>query len=451
MKKLLFFTVPLLTLCLFISSCKKDDDEVMPPSTDIVQLARDNGLTAFASAIEKAELADDLQAMGPFTIFAPTNEAFTNLLQAVGQSSIDDLPPPVLEKILLYHVINAEVLSTEVSPGAVTTLEGSDINLDNTEGITVNNVKVITPFDLEASNGVIHTLEEVLVPSSIAQFVNTVLEPAYFNKDFTSLITAASKADLVETLLNTPDLTIFAPSNAAFTEAGIDPSSTDKETLVAVLTYHVLGSKVLSKDLTREAKTLNGNNLYFSLVSAGNFINGNTEIVAVDIESGTGVVHVIDKVLLPPVGNIVETAVGLAENGEFNILVDALKRTADEGAEDQNLISVLSGDGPFTVFAPTNAAFQALLDSNEDWNSLYDIPLNFLITVLTYHVVPARAYDKDLAGALDENQQLPTAQGQKITIDLNTLTINADTKIIGVNTNATNGVIHVIDKVLLPQ
>ena len=132
-------------------------------------------------------------------------------------------------------------------------------------------------------------------------------------------------------------------------------------------------------------------------------------------------------------------------------MVAALQRTADEGTPEQNLLTVLSGDGPFTVFAPTNSAFQDLLDSSSDWNSLGDIPLETLIAVLTYHVVPARAYDKDLAGAVDSNSQLPTANGQNLTFDLENFTINGDVGIIGVNTNATNGVIHVINKVLLPS
>ena len=188
----------------------------------------------------------------------------------------------------------------------------------------------------------------------------------------------------------------------------------------------------------------------FSKSGSNVYINGNSTVVAVDIQSGSGVVHVIDKVILPPSGTLVETAIKLSASGEFTSLIAALTRTANEGTAAQNLITVLNGAGPYTVFAPTNAAFKALLDSNASWNTLNDIPLATLIAVLTYHVVPAKAYDKDLATALDANKQLPTANGKKITIDLATLKINNSATIVGVNTNATNGVIHVIDKVLLP-
>ncbi|MBT8189155.1 MAG: fasciclin domain-containing protein, partial [Bacteroidia bacterium] len=135
---------------------------------------------------------------------------------------------------------------------------------------------------------------------------------------------------------------------------------------------------------------------------------------------------------------------------EFTSLIAALTRTANEGTAAQNLITVLNGDGPFTVFAPTNAAFQALLDSNSDWNSLNDVPLDALISVLTYHVVPARAYDKDLAGAVSATGEISTANGGNLTFDLTALTINSTTNITDINYNATNGVIHVIDSVLIP-
>ena len=130
------------------------------------------------------------------------------------------------------------------------------------------------------------------------------------------------------------------------------------------------------------------------------------------------------------------------EAGTFKTLATALT--------EAKLVETLKGDGPFTVFAPTNAAFQAVLDSNDNWDSLDDIPLATLITVLTYHVVPGRAYDKDLKGLVDINGELPTAAGQNIALDLNNMFINQTTKIVGVNVNTTNGVIHVIDNVLLP-
>jgi transforming growth factor-beta-induced protein len=453
MKTKIFLSALLVTAISF-AGCNKDDDDKTPTPVEknnIVELAQANGFNSLATALTITGLVDDLQGDGPFTVFAPTDEAFANLLQTIGQSDINDVPEDVLTQILLYHVVSGNVMSSQISDGDVATLEGTNVMLSTMNGIMVNDATVKMPFDVEASNGVIHTVDQVLVPASIAQFVNTLLEPAFFNRNFTTLVAAAVKANVVTTLLTTPNLTIFAPTNDAFSAAGINPADIDAETLAAVLTYHVVGAKVMSNEIPAEAATVNGKSIYFSLTSGGNYINGNTEITGVDIESGTGVVHVINNVLLPPSGNLVETAIALTSDGEFTSLVAALQRTADEGTPEQNLLTVLSSDGPFTVFAPTNAAFQALLDSNMGWNSLNDIPLDLLINVLTYHVVPARAYDKDLPAAIDANSELPTAQGQKLKIDTMNFTINETSSIVAVNTNATNGVIHVIDQVLLPN
>lgn len=452
MKKLPIYLILSLCISFLALSCSDDDDDkqMEQQTKTIVQVAQAKGYTSLAAALTKADLVDALSGTTDYTVFAPTNEAFDKLLTTIGQTSLEDVPASVLKEILLYHVVKGKVLSTDIMAGKTATLQGGELTLSTSGGIKVNEVAVVSPFDVEATNGVIHTVDEVLVPTSVSKFMNTVLEPAYFNKSFTTLVKAISKADLVETLLNTSNLTIFAPDNDAFVASGINPENMSSEDLAPVLTYHVLGSKVLSSEIPREATTLNGNKLFFSLVSSGNFINGSTKIKAVDIQSGSGVVHVIDSVLLPPVGNIVETAIGLSENGEFTSLIAALLRTADEGTPEENLLIALGGAGPFTVFAPTNAAFQTLLDSNSEWDTLSDIPLETLISVLKYHVVPAKAFDKDIAGALNASNELSTLLDEMITVDLNTLKINDVSKIIDVNTNATNGVIHVIDMVLVP-
>jgi transforming growth factor-beta-induced protein len=440
MKKFNHILVLILAVSFAFTSCNKDnnDMEMIEPTQNIVEIAKANGFTSLAAALTKANLVGALQSSEKFTVFAPTNEAFDKLLVAIGQKSIDDVPASVLEKILLYHVVQGEVISSAVKAGSVPTLSGENIAITTAGGIKVNSASVIMPYDVAATNGIIHTINEVLIPPTIVPFVNSVLEPAYFSENFTTLIAASVKANVVDALLNTPNLTIFAPTNDAFTASGLNLNALSPETIASVLTYHVVGAKVMSNEIPRDATTLNGKKLWFSLVSTGNYINGDAKIVAVDIASGSGVVHVINKVLLPPTGNLVETAVSLTASGEFTSLVAALTRTANEGTPAQNLITVLSGNGPFTVFAPTNAAFQALLDSNPAWNNLGDIPLETLIAVLTYHVVPAKAFDKDVAGALDGNNQLPTANGGKLTIDLSNFKINSNTNIIGVNTNATN-------------
>lgn len=415
----------------------------LSPTEDIVETAVDAGFNSLAAALGKADLIAALQGDGPFTVFAPTDEAFAALLETIGQESIEDVPASVLAEILKYHVVAAEVYAADVTAGAVETLEGTNITLATDGGVSVNGASV-TMADVAATNGVIHVIDEVLVPESVMMFVNTVLEPAYFSEDFTTLIEAAVKADVVGTILDADALTIFAPTNAAFEEAGVVVADLEATTLASVLTYHVVGAKVLSTGIPSDAATLEGGSIYFSLTDGGNFINGATEITAVDIESGTGVVHVIDNVLMPPVGDVVALAQDLSDkmDGEFSSLIAALTAA--------DLVTTLQGDGPFTVFAPTNAAFQELLDSNADWTELADIPVETLTSVLTYHVVSARAYSVDLAGAVDANNGIGTVEGSSLTFDLGELTINGSANITGVNYHASNGVIHVIDEVVLP-
>ncbi|MCV9387778.1 fasciclin domain-containing protein [Reichenbachiella ulvae] len=415
----------------------------LSPTKDIVETAVDAGFNSLAAALGKADLIAALQGDGPFTVFAPTDEAFAALLETIGQESIEDVPASVLAEILKYHVVAAEVYAADVTAGDVATLEGTNITLATEGGVTVNGANV-TATDVAATNGVIHVIDEVLVPESVMMFVNTVLEPAYFSEDFTTLIEAAVKADVVGTILAADALTIFAPTNTAFADAGVVVADLDAATLATVLKYHVVGAKVLSSGIPSDASTLEGSSIYFSLTDGGNFINGSTEITAVDIESGTGVVHVIDNVLMPPVGDVVALAQDLSDkmDGEFSSLIAALTAA--------DLVTTLQGDGPFTVFAPTNAAFQELLDSNADWTELSDIPVETLTTVLTYHVVPARAYSVDLAGAVDANNGIATVEGSSLTFDLSALTIDGTANITGVNYHASNGVIHVIDEVVLP-
>ncbi len=299
MKNLFVYLLLLSLPTSLIANPNTEAEKSSMASKTIVELAVENGFNSLAAALTKADLITPFNSEGSFTVFAPTDEAFANLLKAVGQKSLDDIPVSVLKQVLLYHVVKGQVASSQVKDGNATTLEGTALALTTKGGIKVNGVSVVNPYDVMASNGVIHTVDQVLVPASVAQFVNSVLEPAYFNKNFSKLISAAVKADVVSVLLNTPDLTIFAPDNNAFKASGIDPMEIDSKTLASVLTYHVVGAKVLSSGIPSEAATVNGQKLYFSSKSSGSFINDKTKIVAVDIESGSGVVHVINQVLLP--------------------------------------------------------------------------------------------------------------------------------------------------------
>ena len=281
---------------------------------------------------------------------------------------------------------------------------------------------------------------------------NTIVDVAV-NNNLSSLVAAVIRADLANTLSGDGPFTVFAPTNAAFQElldSNADWNSLEDipvETLKSVLLFHVLSGTVASGDLsdTYVSTLATGpNDEALSLqveVTGGVEFNGNASPVTTDVEASNGIVHVIDKVMLPP--NVVSLALN---NAGFTSLVAALT----DSRHTTDFVAVLSGAGPFTVFAPTNAAFQALLDSNTEWNSVADIPVATLEVVLLYHVVNEANVQ---SGQLSNGDV--TTLGGTITIDLTTgaqiITSSDQTvNIIITDVQGSNGVIHAVDSVLLP-
>ncbi len=268
--------------------------------------------------------------------------------------------------------------------------------------------------------------------------------------DFSLLKTAVVRAGLDGTLATTPNLTVFAPNNAAFTAAGLTEAvinSTPVATLQAILQYHVLGSKVSSTDVpagpNAEVATLATTKVFATKNSSGVFING-VKVISADVSASNGVIHVIDRVLIPPAGNIVATA---QANANLTYLVAAVLRADASGT---SISGALSAAGPLTVFAPTNQAF---IDAGfPTIASIQAADPNTLKNILLYHVIAARVFSSDLS----EGAQPTTAQGGKVTIKLaggakvRGLSNTGDSNIAITDILATNGVVHVIDKVLLP-
>ncbi|WP_226389684.1 fasciclin domain-containing protein [Penaeicola halotolerans] len=277
----------------------------------------------------------------------------------------------------------------------------------------------------------------------------TIIGVASSNPNFSTLVAAIQQAGLVETLQGAGPFTVFAPTNAAF-EAYLEANGLTAAELLAadnlgdILTYHVLSGNVGSSALTNggEATTVEGSTIYFSLGADNRFsINGVAPISATDIAASNGTIHVIDYVITPATQNIVEIAAG---NDAFTELVAAVTRVTNETETD--VISLLSGEGAFTVFAPTNAAFEALYTAL-GVNGIDDIDIETLATVLTYHVVDARAFSTDLR----DGSEITPLQGEPIAVDLGALTVgNASLNADLLNILATNGVVHVVNDVMLP-
>jgi len=262
----------------------------------------------------------------------------------------------------------------------------------------------------------------------------TIVETAVEAGIFTTLVKAVQEAGLVEALSGPGPLTVFAPTDEAFAEIPAETLNAllqDKEKLTAVLTYHVVAGNLLGAQVMRKNSiiTLHGGALSVD-VSDGIKVD-DANIIETDIRTSNGRIHVIDKVLMPK--NIVETAVGA---GIFNTLVTAV--------QEAGLVEVLSGPGPFTVFAPTDAAFAKVPASvlNE---ILAD--KEQLTQVLTYHVVPGKL----MAGDVLAMDKIKTVQGNEITVNYDCSGVMVDNALV-INTDivTSNGVIHVIDGVILP-
>lgn len=262
-----------------------------------------------------------------------------------------------------------------------------------------------------------------------------IVETAASAGNFETLIAAAKAADLVGVLTSDGPFTVFAPTDDAFTKL---PTETLKgllakpEQLAAILKYHVVPGKVTAADVVKlaSAKTAMGQTVAIDATD-GVMIN-NAKVIHADIAASNGIIHVIDTVLMPR-ADIVETA---RAAGSFTTLLAAL--------EAAGLTAALQSEGPFTLFAPTDDAF-GKLPAGTVPALLSDIPK--LQAILTYHVVPGRVPAAQVT-KLDEAE---TLQGQTVRIRTSSGVMIDEARVVKTDVFATNGVIHVIDAVILPN
>ncbi|MGB5667618.1 MAG: fasciclin domain-containing protein, partial [Maribacter sp.] len=402
----------------------------------IVEIAVEtDDLSLLVGALQQANagLVETLGTEGPFTVFAPTNEAFVALLGALGDdyNSLADFntqeEKDILVKVLTYHVVaGTAAFSTDLSSGQmIETFQGESVGINIKDGAvhivdeSGTNATVVLA-DVAASNGVVHVINKVLLPQEVldilaASNLKTIVEIAVETDDLSLLVGALQQANagLVETLGGDGPFTVFAPTNQAFVDllkalgddyhslADFDTQD-EKDLLVKVLTYHVVaGTAAFSTDLSsgQMIETFQGENVGINIKDGTVHIldatDSNATVILADVAASNGVVHVINKVLLPqevldlltpPIPNIVETAQSV---DDLSILVEALIQA------DAGLFGVLSGEGPFTVFAPTNEAFKNLLALIPNCGSIADFDTKeekaLLAKILTYHVVSGAA------------------------------------------------------------
>ena len=367
------------SLLVFLAACSDSGDGVLysgdlpaapeastpapePSAGNIVEVATASGsFPTLLAAVEAAGLADALSdESASLTVFAPTEEAFAALPEGTLDALLAD--PEALAGILTYHVLGSEVgvsAALDLAPTTVETLNGVDVALTKRDDdyLYVNLSKVVD-YDIEASNGVIHVVDSVLLPPDLTPSTMTVAEIASSNDDFETLVAAATAANLVATL-NDPDasLTVFAPTDAAFEALGdatLNYLLNNLDVLESTLLYHVVaGAELSSIDAIAAAGSAvgmaNGDEATISLGDAGLMIES-ANIVVTDIVASNGIIHVIDSVLEAPSATGAPLAVALASDGSFSTLSGLLE---DAGLTE----TLMDPNANVTIFAPTDDAF----------------------------------------------------------------------------------------------
>jgi len=269
---------------------------------DIVDTAVSAGsFNTLVAAVKAAGLVDALKSEGPFTVFAPTDDAFAKLPKGTLESLLKPENKALLTSILTYHVVPGRLMAADVVKAeAAKTLNGQQFAITATKsGVKVDNANVIKT-DIATSNGVIHVIDSVILPSS-----DSIVSTAKKAGTFKTLLAAATAAGLADTLAKDGPFTVFAPTDDAFAklpagtiDALLKPEN--KHKLAAILTYHVVAGRVYASDALAagSAKTVQGKSVHILAKDGKAFVN-DAQIVATDIDAHNGVIHVIDSVILP--------------------------------------------------------------------------------------------------------------------------------------------------------
>ncbi|KAL2094259.1 hypothetical protein ACEWY4_008978 [Coilia grayii] len=385
----------------------------------------DDELSSLRTVAEVSGLMDTLKQPGHYTLFAPTNAAFDKVGGDVMERLMGD--KSVLQALLHYHLLNSVQCSEAIMAGSIyETMEGSTIEIGcDGESLTVNGIKMVLKKDIVTTNGVIHLIDQVLIPNS-AKLVLELVSDSTFKDMVNELgLAAAMKAETEYSLL--------APLNGAFTE---EVMSLDQRVLKTILENHILKLKVSLSELYngQELETLGGRLLRVFIYRTAVCIE-NSCMVRGSKEGSNGALHLMRSLIKPPETTMFEV---LVADGRFKKFL-ALMDTA-------GLIELLKQSGTYTLFAPTDEAFEGL--SEEDWVRLTS-DVNALRTILLYHFSNGIFINGGLEGGV--TNLLRTIQGNNLQL----VSVNNSIKVnsIDVPDNdimASNGVVHVVKTLLYP-
>jgi uncharacterized surface protein with fasciclin (FAS1) repeats len=277
-------------------------------SNTIVDIAVNDGrFNTLVTAVTEAGLVDTLSSEGPFTVFAPTDDAFAALPEGTVASLLAD-PTGSLTDVLLYHVVEGAVSAeTVVGLESATTVAGEDISISVENGtVFLNDTVAVIITDIESDNGIINVIDAVLIPPSMAaEDLPTIAQIAAENGSFTTLVAALDAAGLVETFAGEGDFTVFAPTDDAFAalpEGTVEALLADPQgQLTDILLYHIVAGSVPAETVVTldSATTLSGEDVTITIVDGRVFLNDTVEVITTDIKASNGIIHVIDAVLIP--------------------------------------------------------------------------------------------------------------------------------------------------------
>ncbi|WP_292487136.1 fasciclin domain-containing protein [Methanohalobium sp.] len=295
------YLVVLLTISMvLVSGCVQTEQQT---EKNIVETAQDSdSFNTLVQAVQEAELAETLSGEGPFTVFAPTDEAFDKLPEGTLEELLNDKEQ--LRKVLTYHVVSGEYMANEVvEMDSIKTVQGENLSITANGGVMVNDANV-TQTDIESSNGVIHAIDKVILPPSMTENEEmNIVETAISEGSFNTLVQAMQAAGLENTLRGDGPYTVFAPTDEAFEklpEGTIENLLANEEQLTNVLTYHVVSGEYMANEVVEmeSIETLQGSTLEIT-TTYGEVNIGNATVVQTDINCSNGVIHVIDEVLIP--------------------------------------------------------------------------------------------------------------------------------------------------------
>ena len=407
---------------------------------NLVQLLeRDGRFNTLLAALDAAGLKQTVATAPALTIFAPTDAAFAALPPGTVASLLNDIP--ALSNILLYHVLGSSQSATRLlANSTAVTLQGNPVLVLREGTKVLVNGKGVVSANRRAGNGVVHAIDGVLLPPAQSISISNMVDVLALDGRFTTLLTALEVSGLKSALQGSGALTLFAPTDDAF--AALPPGTVDAlvqdiPTLQKVLLYHVLGARKSSVQLlySGQASTLEGNIVTAKLRWPSVLIN-DSGVINPDVNTPNGVVHTINKVLLPPGMSMKTVGEVLAADGRFTTLLAALQATGLDAA--------LAGAGPFTIFAPTDEAFARLPVGTVQ--SLLANP-DALRNILLYHVASGDLNTAELAA----QRNVATLQGASARIYSAFGRTYVNNAFIQTgNIDASNGIVHAISRVLIP-